>query len=203
MKKSLKIILTILIILISIITLDTIQARLFKNSPIISWKEKLNQDSYVDKGILMDTYYCIWDKDLVTVSWHLKTSKFTCPLSDPEKFDFYISKSANNDSKYNEYLTISDRKIYFQNKIKEFYVIAGNTMPLKTYIKNNNQSLDKSIQKITNKLDYYSSLNDGGTTIYKSKDKDITIITCEAIAGSKDIYIGDYSTEYEQNLCRN
>lgn len=85
MKKSLKIILIVIIILISIILLDTLQARIFKNSPIISWKEELaDADSWVDKGILIDTYYCTEEKDIVTVSWKFKGSKFTCPIDNGE-----------------------------------------------------------------------------------------------------------------------
>lgn len=80
MKKSVKITLIVVGILVSIILLDTLQARILKNSPIISWKEEwFDSYSYVDRGILMDTYYCIKDQDIATVSWHLKNSKFSCP----------------------------------------------------------------------------------------------------------------------------
>ena len=78
MKKYLKVISIIFLILICVIVLDTIQARLFKNSPFISFKEEFLDGSYVDKGILMDTYYCVKEQDIVTVSWHFKTDKFTC-----------------------------------------------------------------------------------------------------------------------------
>ncbi len=78
MKKVGKIFLIVIGTLIGIIILDTAQARIFKNSPIISWKEKQYGDSYVDKGILMDTYYCFEDTDIVNVSWHLKGSNFSC-----------------------------------------------------------------------------------------------------------------------------
>ena len=85
MKKSLKIILIVIIILIGLILLDTLQAIIFKNSPIISWKEELSDaDSWVDKGILIDTYYCTEEKDIVTVSWEFKGSKFTCPIDNIE-----------------------------------------------------------------------------------------------------------------------
>ena len=77
MKKGLKITLIILGVLVGIIILDTLQARIFKTSPIISWKKQLDGDSYVERGILMDTYYCVKEKDIVTVSWKLKNSKFT------------------------------------------------------------------------------------------------------------------------------
>lgn len=91
MKKSLKLILIIVGVLLGIILLDTGQAIIFKNSPFISWKENLeDNDSWVYKGILMDTYYCTKESDIVTVSWHFKTSKFTCPVDNEElKYDGY------------------------------------------------------------------------------------------------------------------
>ena len=83
MKNTIKNIITIILIIIGIILIDTIQARIFKNSPIISKRESLlDNDSYVDKGILINTYYCTKEKDIVTVSWHSKKSKFTCPIDN-------------------------------------------------------------------------------------------------------------------------
>lgn len=79
MKKTFRITLVIIVFVIGLILLDTLQARIFKNSPFISWKESFkDEDSYVYKGILMDTYYCVTEKDMVEVSWHLKTTNFTC-----------------------------------------------------------------------------------------------------------------------------
>ena len=62
-----QILLTIIITIFSIILLDTIQAVAFKNSPIISWRVKdvNDSDSYVDKGFLIDTYYCVKEQDIV------------------------------------------------------------------------------------------------------------------------------------------
>lgn len=39
----------------------------------------------MDKGIIIDTYYCTNDSDLITVSWHFKTSKFTCPIDSAKE----------------------------------------------------------------------------------------------------------------------
>lgn len=82
-KKIIKIILISILVIISLIIVDTIQARLFKHSPLISWKQTLeDHDSWVDKGIIIDTYYCTEEKDIITVSWHFKLSKFTCPIDN-------------------------------------------------------------------------------------------------------------------------
>ena len=80
-NKFLIILLTIIITIFSIILLDTIQAVAFKNSPIISWRvEDVNDsDSYVDKGFLIDTYYCVKEQDIVTVIPTFKNTNYNCP----------------------------------------------------------------------------------------------------------------------------
>ena len=82
MKKGLKI---TLIILLGFILLDTLQAKIFKNSPIISIKQKLDDESYIKKGIFVDTFYCTNEKDIVTVSTHFKSSKYSCAKSNTNK----------------------------------------------------------------------------------------------------------------------
>lgn len=87
-KRYLKITLIIVGCLISIILLDTIQAKIFKHSPIISLREELeNNDSYVDRGVLIDTYYCIKEKDIVTVSYHFKGDKFICSTNNVDEIN--------------------------------------------------------------------------------------------------------------------
>lgn len=279
MKKFLKIILIVIGIIVSIILLDTLQARIFKHSPIISWKEELSDDdSWVDRGIIIDTYYCTKEQDIQNISWKFKGNKFTCPIDDgsisylrnlqndiddiiiqkqygnfsasyvdeenkvliielidnseekqnwfinniidseyiqfkqggpyttsTSELDFYISKSENHNSiKFNDYYKISDRTIYLSGNIDEFYVIPEKEtkITLKLYMSNICETFNDSIESITNRLDKKSILKDGGTTIYKSKKKDITMIVCKTIEGNKDIFIGDYSMEYEQDMCK-
>ena len=81
MKNMKKIVLVMLLIIIGIVIIDTIQARIFKNSPIISIREELeDSDSWVDRGIILDTYYCTKERDIVTVTWHFKNTKYTCSI---------------------------------------------------------------------------------------------------------------------------
>ena len=73
--------LTIIITILSVVLLDTFQAIIFKNSPIISWREEqVDKDSYVDRGILMDTYYCTKEGDIVTVIPTFKNTNYNCPF---------------------------------------------------------------------------------------------------------------------------
>ncbi len=125
--------------------------------------------------------------------------------SNNKNFDFYISKEENHDDiKFHDYLTFNDRKYYLEDNIQEFYVMDGEKMILKSYITNFNHTLDNpSINKITDKLTEKEILKDGGTTIYKSKDKDVTIVECKTVWGNDDVYIGDYSMNYDNEfMCK-
>jgi len=81
MNKLVKIILIVLLVLTIFIIIDTLKARIFKHSPILSIKKELSDsDSWVDKGIIMNTFYCTKEKDIVTIYYKSKHSKFTCPI---------------------------------------------------------------------------------------------------------------------------
>ncbi len=202
MKKGLKITLIVLGVLIGIVVLDTLQAKVFDNIPLLKIRDNLDGGStdYIDKGIFVNHYHCNNNEDVTT--W--KGTKFACSVkeSNTEEFDFYLTKpEIHNDIRFNDYFTIENRKIYLAGNINQFYVVDGSTMILKEFISNYNRSLDDSIKMITDKLEQTGALFDGGTTIYKSEDKDITLITCNKLSGNKNIYIGDYSLEYTDDLC--
>jgi len=80
-NRFLTMLLVIFIIILLVIFIDTFQAIMFKNSPIISWRvEDVNDsDSYVDKGILIDTYYCVKENDIETVIPTFKNTNYSCP----------------------------------------------------------------------------------------------------------------------------
>ena len=202
MKKGLKITLIVLGVLVGIVALDTLQAKIFDNSPLLKIRENLDGGStdYIDKGIFVNHYHCN-NNENVTI-WI--GTKFACSVkeSNTKEFDFYLTKpEIHNDIRFNDYFTFENRKIYLAGNINQFYVVDGKTMTLKEYISNNNGTLDDSIKKITDKLELTGALYDGGTTIYKSKDKDVTLISCKQMDGNKNIYIGDYSLEYTDDLC--
>lgn len=170
MKQSLKIFLIVLGVLVGIVVLDTLQAKLLKNSPLISWKEKLDGDSYVDKGILMNTYYCIKESDIVNVSWHLKNSKFTCPIYENNKNDYTNSETIDI-SKIDEdkiINTISNYEFLYEPTIENLYenspivLIATFDKDLKTYSDNGiirTNSMFNTIKVIKNTSDKDVSKN--------------------------------------------
>lgn len=81
-KNKINVTLIVIGTIISLVLLDTAQALLLKNSPLIGIRDEYlsDADSYVDKGILVDTYYCVKEKDIVEVKVLFKTTKFDCPI---------------------------------------------------------------------------------------------------------------------------
>ena len=113
--------------------------------------------------------------------------------------------SENNDKniKFKEYLKLDNRTIYLAENVSELFIVENkNQTSLRKYIINSAESVDKSIENITNLLNKQSILKDGGTIIFKNKDKNITLIKCNTIEGNKDIYIGDYNLNFKSNMCK-
>ena len=109
-----------------------------------------------------------------------------------------------NSVKFNKYLERDTKTIYLAGNIEEVYYTDSETrMSLKDYISNSYQTFDDSVKHLTDIMDYIDTLKDGGTTIYKSNVYDITIIKCNTIAGNKDIFIGDYSMNFDNDsMCK-
>lgn len=77
MKNGLKLILIVLGILIGVIVLDTLQAKIFDNSPLIKIRKDFNDSygQYIDKGIFVNYYHCNNEK---VTTW--KKTKFACSI---------------------------------------------------------------------------------------------------------------------------
>lgn len=83
MKKTIKVILRILVTLLAIISVDTLLAKITKDTPRFHISEnKEDGTSWVDKGFIIDTYYCVKEKDIITVHQYLKGTKFSCPKEE-------------------------------------------------------------------------------------------------------------------------
>lgn len=104
---------------------------------------------------------------------------------------------------FNKYLTKENRTIYLENNIKELYIFDHQRRwTFKYYVTNTNQSLENSLKSVTDLLEKEANLKDGGTAIYKDKDKNMTIIACNTLNGNKDVYIGDYQLSFKDNMCK-
>ena len=94
MNKGLKITLIILGVMVGIIVLDTLQALLFDNSPVIKIRENINGGStyYIDKGLFVNHYYCA-NKEENTV---FKNVKYSCPIIENEELTDNLDKELLN-----------------------------------------------------------------------------------------------------------
>lgn len=189
MKKVAKVLLIVFGILIGILLIDTIQAKIFNNKPILKVVEYYNGGNLYqkDKSLLVDTYTCTNGKKETIFKWE----KFDCPIDNVD--DIYNDKENNNDSQIELFmlgLTLDDgRHVFFTFDV--------------SYMDRDNPSLFDALtnKKITiedflNKLDYIDSLKDGGSRIYKySKNKmkfgkeNFYVIACNSLDDIHDIYI--------------
>ena len=80
MKKGLKITLIVLGVLVGIVVLDTLQAKVFDNSPLLKIRDNLDGGTldYIDKGIFVNHYHCNNNEDVTT--W--KRTKFACSVTE-------------------------------------------------------------------------------------------------------------------------
>ena len=80
MKKGLKITLIVLGVLVGVIIFDTLQAKIFDNSPLLKIRDNLDGGStdYIDKGLFVNHYHCNNNEKVTT--W--KKEKYTCPVSN-------------------------------------------------------------------------------------------------------------------------
>ena len=126
---------------------------------------------------------------------NIAVSVVACPFK-------LVQKELLDTNKFNKYLERDERTIYLASNLEEIYYYGGEyeLYPLKYYLENTWQTIDDGIKHLTDEMENTETLRDGGTKIYKLKKCDITIITCNTIAGNKDIFIGDYNMNFDSNL---
>jgi len=173
MKKSIKIILIVTGVLISIIFLDTLQAKIFNSSPFIKIRKDYKDGyvQYIDKGIFVNHYYCT-NKEEKTI---FKGTKYTCSL-DPNNSENQKEQVIQFDLELPHYISIDDEEydnsmvrlqekinisgIKFQNidykKLKNY---EKQYSPLIKYIKSKYNDFD--INKWNISVNLFSNDNNG------------------------------------------
>ena len=90
------------------------------------------------------------------------------------------------------------RVVYLETKLKDvYYNKDGKKYSLKEYIK----TID-DVKEITSLLEDYRSYDDGGSQLFSSKEYDLSILICNKINGTSDIYIGDSNMTYSGTMCK-
>lgn len=113
-----------------------------------------------------------------------------------------VKSDLSNLVKFNKYLEQNDRTIYLAGNLDDvfYYTDEKTKISLKDYITKSYQTTDDAIKNLTNFLKFINGFDDGGTSIYKSKEYDITMVMCNTIMGNKDVFIGDYSMDFDKSL---
>lgn len=126
----------------------------------------------------------------------IKETDYTTELSKSEVYDGI---------KFKKYLERDEgRIVYLADNLDEFYFYetGEKKQTLREYAKTW-QMLDDIVKHITDELSLYGELNDGGTKIYKSEEKDVTVVVCHTISGNEDIFIGDYNMQFDSDsMCK-
>ena len=123
--------------------------------------------------------------------------------SEPKKLEV-VKKEQADTNKYNNYYERDERIIYLSSTLEEVYYNTDTKMTLKDYISKSYQTMDDSIKSITDLLALDVTLKDGGTEIYRSEEYDMTLIKCNRLkveGTNKDIFIGDYSLQFDEDMC--
>ena len=189
MKKGSKIIVIVLVAILGLVSFDTLLARILKNSPLLSIKKDI-PNGYVKKGLLMDTYFCTKEQDLVTVSWHLKTTKFYCT---PYEIKEIVDKTkdmedfACDEAKTKFYS--DDEYNYYYNCDKSKYVVVKYTSGREESIKNALEYNHITMQDVDDyKIDYI---------------KEEKVLEHDCIGGMLDAYITSQKYDAKEDKLKN
>lgn len=171
MKKSLKIVLIIIISFMSFIILDTGQAMFFNNSPLLKIRHNF-ANSYIDNGLLVNHYHCVSEEETL---W--KNVKYDCPLEEVKEISFaktvdnlLIEMDIPSFWHYEELANQDDKlrvKIYKENDEQYVLLVLSQTMfgvcgtGLVTQDFKSDSNLEASIGYYDNKeeWDYVSFIN--------------------------------------------
>ena len=117
-----------------------------------------------------------------------------------------VKKSDNiRTCKYTEYLEKDNRKVFLSCVLDEIYYNGSKEgkITVKELLSQVDQSIEEIINELTSNMRLINMLKDGGTKIYRLKEADITMVVCNNISGNKDVYIGDSSMSFDNEvMCR-
>lgn len=105
---------------------------------------------------------------------------------------------------------VAEAREYYQEDDRSIYGVCvndiivtdenGTQTSLRDLYNNEEQKFTESIIDMTSSLSLVSTLDDGGTKIYKNDD--LTVIECNTTEGNKDVYIGNKDLTYHEIFCQ-
>lgn len=99
---------------------------------------------------------------------------------------------------FDKYLEMEGQDIYMETNLKDvYYKSNGKRYTLKEFFEN-----DGEISEITSLLGEGISYDDGGSMLYSSDEYDLSVLMCGTLNCNKDIYVGDYTMYYGDDMCQ-
>ena len=168
MKKYFKIAIIFIGIILGIIVFDTLQALVFNNNPLIKIRVNKNNTYYVDKGLLINHYYCN-NKTKKTV---FKWVEYYCPLENTKDISKNNDLDKLNDL-INEYLSSNEYLNYAYSYIDGSRIVVG-------LVENDVEHQKEFLNKIFKQEDI-TNINDNNLIEFKESKEvfDAEIITVE------------------------
>lgn len=163
-------------------------------------KDKINNNILI-RNILITIIILLIGTIVGLLIYKSNRKEISCNDSKEETISIYDIEPIVKD-----YSSISNSKVYLYNTNE---VRLQNNLLLKDYL-NKYKDLDSLFSSLEDYLIIEKTLKDGGTIIYKTKEKNelfaqnLTIIRCNTSDGNKDIYFGEYIdtlTAFENGAC--
>lgn len=199
MKKSIKILLGIIGVLLIGILIDIISIYT-NNKPIFAIKGSM---PYMYSGLLYDTYSC---PQYSIPQVKIKGTKFTCTETEQklEQYAYTIETTESSQCKKTLYMGRENQNIYTYC-LDSIKINNGETsQELKDYYQQNNNVIEEIINALTN----IQSYDDGGSKLYRDimktdfSNNGLSILQCNTLTGNQDIYIGPQDMEYQTEFCQ-
>lgn len=97
-------------------------------------------------------------------------------------------------------------KLYYEGEDFNIYTYCLNSIKLagdsdRVELKDFFQT-DFTLDNLYDRLEKQEVYKDGGSTMYRAKKADISVLRCNTLEGNKDVYIGRGNMQYEENFCK-
>ena len=165
MKKGLKIVFIILGVLLGIVLLDTLQAKVFNHAPFLKIREELSEENtYIDKGLLVNYYYCNSDEQNTTWKW----TKYACPVKvlNLECLKSSLGGYITTEKEEPEEESLANLITYDDNSLEYSYIMKSK-VGIYAILKTNDNTIVKDLDNyFTKEYPGYKSITSNDYKIY-------------------------------------
>ena len=150
-KGNIAFLILVLVIILALI-LDTLVAFFLKKSPLLSWKVSfLSGNSYVEKGLFMDSYYCVNDETHeITLVQKLKFTDYSCPSSNTSsnKTNKTVISIKDTSKDIPDFICSSATELFYEDdKFQYYFSCTNSSYVIVTYYNNTTENVKQALEK--------------------------------------------------------